>query len=130
MTAEQITHLRKQLGLSQAQFAERVNDMDPILRVDANAVSRYERNVRSPDPHVADALVRVWLHHGYPVTVTMLDGTARTGTLTTDSSASSYGHPVVIVGEVSHGSGDVAMIDLGVAPDEIVARAIDTGYVV
>ena len=59
LTPDQIRHLRQQLGLSQAGLADRIRDVNPLLKTDRNAVSRYERGVRTPDVHVAAALERI-----------------------------------------------------------------------
>lgn len=114
MTPDQIIALRQQLGLSQAGLADALNDLNPLLRANRQTVYRWEGGSpqRTPNVHSADALARLWLHHGYPVRVTMRDGTHRDGTLTTDHSASSYGQPVVVIDGVPHGSGDVAGITL------------------
>ena len=56
MTGDEIRALRERLGLSQQGLADRIREVDPILKTDRNAVSRYERGVRTPDPHVAAAL--------------------------------------------------------------------------
>lgn len=59
MTPDEIRALRARLGLTQAQLAERIRGIDPLLKTDFNAVSRYERGSRRPDPHVAAALARI-----------------------------------------------------------------------
>jgi transcriptional regulator with XRE-family HTH domain len=123
ITPSQITRLRSQLGLSGQAFAGRINETDPLLRLDRNAVSRYERGVQSPGPHVAAAIARLWLHEGYPCTTGDHDAI-----LATNHSASSYGQPVVLIGDVPHGSAEVGPLDLGDAPVAIVDAVQRAGY--
>ncbi len=67
MTPAQIIALRQQLGETQQGLAERVNQVDPLLRLDRNAVSRYERGTRHPSPHVAAALTQLWIAADLPL---------------------------------------------------------------
>jgi len=117
MNATHVATLRAQLGSSQQELADLVNEADPSLRLDRNAVSRYERGVRTPDYRIASAMARVWLHHGYPVSVTLPDGSRRDGTLTTDHAASAWGQPVVVIDGQAYGTDDLAAIDLDEAPE-------------
>lgn len=128
MTPDQIKRLRHQPGYSQQGLADRVNALDTALRLDRNAVSRYERGVRTPSFQVALAMANLWLHEGYPITVTMHDGMTRSGTLTTESPASSYGLPVVVIGGLAYGSGDISDVDAGDVPGGIRDAATRAGY--
>ncbi len=56
MSPEHIRILRQRLGLTQPEMAERINQVDPLLRVTANAISRYERGKHKPAPHVQGAM--------------------------------------------------------------------------
>ena len=133
MTPDEIRAMITQLGLTQAGLATALNAMDPLMRATQATVSRWlmdrgNPNARTPDIRSTDALTRLWLHEGYPVTVTMRDGTKRSGALTTDNPASSYGQPVVVIDGTAYGSGDVASISLDDAPASISQRARDAGY--
>lgn len=133
MTPDAIRALIDQLGTTQAGLADALNAADPLMRATQATVSRWlmdrsNPNARTPAIRSTDALARLWLDAGYPVTVTLPDGTARAGRLTTNSSASSYGQPVVVIAGTAYGSGEVAAIDLGDAPETIARRARDAGY--
>lgn len=56
MTPEQIKTLRAELGLSQSQLANRLNDLDPYLRILPSTISRWENGKHTPAPHVQGAL--------------------------------------------------------------------------
>lgn len=128
MTPEQIATLRRQTGLSQPRFAARLIETDPYIAPNGASISRWERGKLTPHAGTVDALTRLWLDIGYPVTATLHDGTTRPGTLTTNHSASSYGQPVVVIDGTAHGAGDVAGIELDDAPDAIVQRARAAGF--
>lgn len=129
MTPEHIRTLRAQTGLSQPRFAARITEVNPLLTPNGASVSRWESGANVPSVHTADALTRLWLHEGYPVTVTLRDGTERDGALTTNSSASSYGQPVVVIDGTAYGPADVVGVWWGDdAPDAIARRALDAGY--
>lgn len=123
ITPTQVARLRSQLALSGQAFAKRVNEADPALRLDRNAVSRYERGVRTPDYRVELALARLWLHEGYPCTA---DG--RDAILTTNHAASSWGQPVILLDGVPHGSAEVGSLDLGDTPEAVAEAARRAGY--
>lgn len=66
MTPEQIKALRESLGLSQQGLADRINEIDPLLRVNRQTVYRWEGGKReggipgqSPSPHALAALQRI-----------------------------------------------------------------------
>lgn len=135
MTPDEIRSLINQLDLTQAKLATALNTTDPLMRATQATVSRWlmdrsNPNARTPDVRSVDALTRLWLHEGYPVTVTLHDGSTRPGTLTTDHAASSYRQPVVMIGGTAYGSGDVARISLDDAPGAITQRARDAGYAI
>lgn len=123
ITPAQIIRLRIQLAITGQAFAERINEATNGLRLDRNAVSRYERGVRTPDYRIETAIARLWLHAGYPCTVGGL-----AAVLTTNSSAANYGLPVVLIDGMPHGSAEVGAIDLGDAPVMIVETARRAGY--
>lgn len=123
LTPAQIARLRTQLVLTGQAFADRINEADPLLRLDRNAISRYERSVRTASPHVEAAIARLWLHEGYPC---MADG--QSVTLTTNHPASSWGWPVAVVAGIPHGSAEIGPLDLGDAPAMIVEAAQRAGY--
>lgn len=56
MTGPEILVLRERLGLSQAEFAARLNRVDPNLAIDQKAVSRWENGHVTPNAHTRDAL--------------------------------------------------------------------------
>lgn len=56
MTGDDIKTIRQQLGLTQAELANRINAIDPNLRIAATSVSRWESGKHAPSPHVAAAL--------------------------------------------------------------------------
>ena len=53
---DQIRDLRRSLGLSQTQFAIRLNALDPDVRASMTAVSKWENGWRNPSPNTAAAL--------------------------------------------------------------------------
>ncbi len=59
MTGDDIRTLRERLGLSQQGLADRITDIDPLIRADRNIVSRWERGVHRPNAHATAALVRL-----------------------------------------------------------------------
>lgn len=130
MTPAHIRALRGQLGCSQQALADRVNEIDLALRLDRNAISRYERGGRSPSYRVELALAALWLHEGYPATATFRVGSPTNGVLTTNSSASSYGQPVYRDDDQAYGSAEVVSVSLGDAPPSIVDAVTRAGYVV
>jgi len=127
-TSSQIVALRDRHGWSQREMAEHLTAHDSNLRTVTTTVSGWERGHRSPGAHASSALTAVALHAGYPVTVTMHDGRTRSGTLTTESSASSYGLPVVVIGGMAYGSGDISDVDAGDVPGGIRDAATRAGY--
>lgn len=56
MTGPEILALRERLGLSQAEFAARLNRVDRNLAIDQKAVSRWENGHVTPNAHTRDAL--------------------------------------------------------------------------
>lgn len=57
MIATDIKLIRQRLGLTQAEFAAELNNIDPNLRVYASSVSRWESGrVKTLSPHVAAAV--------------------------------------------------------------------------
>jgi len=60
MTTDEIKALRESLGLSQQGLADRINAIDPLLRVNRQTVYRWEggKPTQSPSPH-ALAVLRV-----------------------------------------------------------------------
>lgn len=59
------------------------------------------------------------------VAVTLLDGSAVNGMLTTEHAAGSYGQPVVVAGGQAYGPGEVLWIDGG---PEVREKAAAAGY--
>ena len=124
MTPAHIAALIEQLGSGQ-DLADRANAHDPNLRLDRNTISRHKRDAQSPALRAELAYAAVWLDAGYPCTAN-----DQPATLTTNSPASSYGLPVVVIDGAPHGSADVAALDLGDCPEPIREAAIRAGYVV
>lgn len=133
MTPDHIRALIDQTGLTQTGLAAALNDLDPSMRVTQTGIARWimdrdNPHSRTPDARSADVLVRYWLHVGYPCTVTLLDGSSTDAKLTTDHAASSYGQPVIVIGQTAYGSGDVQVVTLPDAPDGITLAAVQAGY--
>lgn len=61
VTPEQIKALRESLGLSQQGLADRINEIDPLLRVNRQTVYRWEggKPTQAPSPHALAALQRL-----------------------------------------------------------------------
>lgn len=59
MSPEDIRDLRDRLGLSQQGLADRVNIINPLLRVNRQTVYRWERGTQAPNVHSLVALRRV-----------------------------------------------------------------------
>lgn len=56
MTGDDIKTIRQQLGLTQAELANRINAIDPNLRIAATSVSRWESGKHQPSAHVVAAI--------------------------------------------------------------------------
>lgn len=56
MTGNDVKRLRDQLGITQAELATRINQIDPQLRVHPATVSRWEAGRHAPSPHAAAAM--------------------------------------------------------------------------
>lgn len=123
ITPAQIIRLRRQLGLTQQQFADRLRETDPPIAANRPNVARWESGRITPNAHAQAAIARLWLHEGYPV---LVDGDI--ATLTTNHAASSYGQPVVLIGDVPHGTAEVGPLDLGDAPEAVVEAVRQAGY--
>jgi len=123
ITPAQITRLRRQLALTQAQFADRLRETDPLIAATQQSVQRWEAGRATPNAHAQAAIARLWLHAGYPV---LVEGDI--ATLTTNHAASSYGQPVVLIGDVPHGTAEVGPLDLGDAPVAVVEAVRGAGY--
>lgn len=59
LTADEIIAARKRLGLTQAEFAARINEQVPGLAVNTVTVSRWENRKHSPSPVAAAAIRRL-----------------------------------------------------------------------
>ncbi len=51
-----VRRLRDGLGITQRELADRINQVDPLLRLSATSISRYETGQRTPSGHVQAAL--------------------------------------------------------------------------
>jgi DNA-binding transcriptional regulator YiaG len=79
MTPEQIRSLREYLDLSQAAFAERINEVNPLLRCNRQTVYRWEGGTparpgrtTTPNAHALAALLTILdtaIRAGYRVDV-------------------------------------------------------------
>lgn len=123
ITPAQIIRLRTQLGVTQAQFADRLRAADPLIAANQPNVARWESGRITPNAHAQAAIARLWLHEGYPCTT---DG--RDASLTTNHAASSWGQPVILLDGVAHGSAEVGPIGLGDAPVAVAEAATRAGY--
>lgn len=128
MTPTHIRALLAQTGFTQAGLADALNATDPMMRATQATVSRWlmrdtSPNARRPDVRSADALARLWLQYGYPVT-----GDGGDAMLTTDHTASSYGQPVLIVDGTAYGSGEAGPLTMDDAPEAIRDYARRAGY--
>ena len=56
MTDTFVRRLRDDLGITQRELADRINQIDPLLRLSATSISRYETGQRTPSGHVQAAL--------------------------------------------------------------------------
>lgn len=59
MDGRDVRTLRAHLGISQRELADRINAVDPSMRVSATTVSRWETGQRAPSPHSAAAMRKV-----------------------------------------------------------------------
>lgn len=124
MTPVQIATLRHQIGETQAGFADRLREIDPLLAPNRHTVARWERTDSvTPNAHAVAALTRLWLDEGYPATVGTQDAI-----ITTNHPASSYGLPVVVLAGQARGSAEVGAVIMHGAPETVVDAMRRAGY--
>lgn len=56
MSGHDVRALRDDLGISQRELAERINQIDPSMRVSPTTVSRWETGQRTPSRHASAAM--------------------------------------------------------------------------
>lgn len=75
MTGAKVKEIRAQLGLTQAEFATRLNATDRNLKITASTVSRWESGKHQPSAHVVAALRQIapQATSGQPIALTLTD---------------------------------------------------------